>query len=146
MAGFFWQSGVVAIPIVVGSVFGPGIAVTGSPVLLYGSSLMLAYISQLLSFRFRERLAEAEAESERQRQAAETNLARFKEEARRREELQEKLSHADRLESLGILAGGVAHDFNNLLAIIIGRTSALQQQNLPEQVGGEVDSILEAAE
>ena len=44
---------------------------------------------------------------------------------REKEELKEQLVHAQRLESIGELAGGVAHDFNNYLHAIQGHIDIL---------------------
>ncbi len=45
--------------------------------------------------------------------------------------MEQKLQHAQKLESLGVLAGGIAHDFNNLLVGVLGNANLARLQ-VPE--------------
>lgn len=47
-------------------------------------------------------------------------------------ELEDKIRQAERMETLGILAGGVAHDLNNILGGVIGIPEVLMMQIPPE--------------
>jgi signal transduction histidine kinase len=60
----------------------------------------------------------------------ETALSRREVEARLAES-ERRLSHARKMEAVGVLAGGLAHDFNNILSAIIGY-SEMALDKLPE--------------
>jgi two-component system cell cycle sensor histidine kinase/response regulator CckA len=60
--------------------------------------------------------------------------------------LEEQLAHAQRMETVGQLAGGVAHDFNNLLAPILGYAELLLRDAKPGERGHvELEEIRRAA-
>lgn len=60
--------------------------------------------------------------------------------------LQDQLVQAQKMESVGRLAGGVAHDYNNMLSVIIGYTElALEEVSETDRVHGDLKEILAAA-
>ncbi len=68
------------------------------------------------------------------------------EETNQRLRAERRVEHAQRLESLGILAGGLAHDFNNLLMAMLGYCELALTEVVPEtSTARHLGAIKEAA-
>ena len=64
-----------------------------------------------------------------------------------KEQLEEHLRHAQKMEAIGTLAGGVAHDFNNILTAIMGYGTLLNMQiDEDSPLKNKVKQILASAE
>ena len=61
--------------------------------------------------------------------------------------LEEQFLHAQKMESVGRLAGGVAHDFNNMLNVILGHAEmAMQHTDADNAIQNDLKQILDAAQ
>jgi PAS domain S-box-containing protein len=72
-----------------------------------------------------------------------TERARAQEEQNR---LQMELLQAQKMESVGRLAGGVAHDFNNMLGVIIGHTELALEARDADEIRNDLNEIMTAAQ
>lgn len=75
------------------------------------------------------------------------NITERKKAEEERKRLEAQIQHAQKLESLGVLAGGIAHDFNNLLTSMMGYASLALLDLPPEsEVASMVSEIERAAQ
>lgn len=75
-----------------------------------------------------------------------TDISERRKAGEERRKIEQQMLHAQKLESLGVLAGGIAHDFNNILTAIIGNADlALMRINRESPVADNLHRIERAA-
>jgi PAS domain S-box-containing protein len=75
------------------------------------------------------------------------DITSSKEAEEERKRLEEQLLQAQKMESIGRLAGGVAHDFNNLLTAIIGYSQlVLARMGQEDGFRKEIEEVLRAGQ
>lgn len=75
-----------------------------------------------------------------------TDLTEQKKAEEERLDMERKLLHTQKLESLGVLAGGIAHDFNNLLMAVLGHADlALSEISPVSPIKPQIEEIITAA-
>jgi len=109
-----------------------------------GKQIYMAVLRDVTE-RKRAEAALARANSELEVRVAE-RTRELEAEIRRREEAQDALIQAQRMEAFGQLTGGVAHDFNNLLTIVTGNLELLGNEIERETPRSYLKRAADAAE
>jgi signal transduction histidine kinase len=79
--------------------------------------------------------------------AAHDELAQRKRAELELEKTETQLRHAQKMDAVGRLAGGVAHDFNNLLSVILGYTTLMLDEVEPaDPLREEIEEVRRAGE
>src|SRR5215470_955253 len=112
---------------------------TPLPTLVFGGGILMAFV-----LAFAVYMAETAHLNVKKLGAANRELER---EIAVREQTEEALRRAQKMEAIGRLAGGVAHDFNNLLMVIRGRASLSEKSlRVGNPLRNELSEIVKAAD
>lgn len=63
-----------------------------------------------------------------------------------RSKIEEQIRQAQKMQSIGVLAGGVAHDFNNLLTGILGHAYLLREEAVDGRIADGIETIVRSGE
>jgi signal transduction histidine kinase/CheY-like chemotaxis protein len=90
----------------------------------------LALVENLQAATHRAEALNEQLEVRVQERTAELNqtTVQLRAEIAQRQQIEEELLRARKLESLGVFAGGIAHDFNNFLAVVQGNVELAKSQ------------------
>jgi signal transduction histidine kinase/CheY-like chemotaxis protein len=132
-----------------------GFATMGTGFAMYGVAMactaLLAFTLHLVLKRYVASLELLRARDLRHRDelsgalaAAQRELVERQRAEAERERLREQLLHAQKLEGIGTLAGGIAHDMNNVLAAIVGLAEHMRSA-VTGSAAEDADQIIAAA-
>ncbi|MFA6221756.1 MAG: response regulator [Desulfomonilaceae bacterium] len=109
--------------------------------------LLVRVQTHLEMSRLRARLENQTADLQLANEKLRNEISERKRLETERLEIERKVLHAQKLESLGVMAGGIAHDFNNLLMVVLGNLGlALEDLPLDSEARQDVENAIQAAE